>query len=58
MTEKLKPCPFCGGEVRLIFSRYTLPFIQCEKCNARVDWYDKELHESKIDIEAWNRRDS
>lgn len=56
MSKKLKPCPFCGGKARLIFSRYEVSFIQCEKCNARVDWYDAKLYESKIDIEAWNRR--
>lgn len=56
MTEELKPCPFCGGEVMLILSKDALAFIECKKCGVRVDWHDRELHESKVDLEAWNRR--
>ena len=59
MSEKLKMCPFCGGEVKITSSaEYEVSFIECTKCYARVNWYDKKLRKSKIDIEAWNRRAS
>ena len=53
MTEKLKPCPFCGGNVEKIGGSWNLS-IQCRKwrtCGARMT-HAKE----KIAIKAWNRR--
>ena len=56
MTEKLKPCPFCGrqAEVRLIedFLFGELYAIECDFCGARQhSWKDKAKA-----IEAWNKR--
>lgn len=54
MEEKLKPCPFCGGEaeltnVAIIPNAIT---VRCKECNCNVNWFCKEQEA----IEAWNRR--
>jgi Lar family restriction alleviation protein len=52
MTEKLKPCPFCGGEAK-IHNTYDGMFqIECTNCFARV-FYDRT---KKSVINRWNRR--
>ena len=55
MSEKLKPCPFCGGTVKKFIGPYkgTMLFI-CSKCGADVCFYGAE-YEPKA-TEAWNRR--
>ena len=56
MSEtKLKPCPFCGGEVRLFIApiKSTTMFI-CKKCGADVCFFGAE-HQPKAN-KAWNRR--
>lgn len=53
MSEKLKPCPFCGGEAHL--SNWTdQAYVWCE-CGVKTEVY---LHSGCVDkaIEAWNRR--
>lgn len=58
MMAKLKPCPFCGGKARLV---YSMPYnaVQCTKCktwgNTIVDSYEQADGKSEA-IEAWNRR--
>lgn len=64
MTDKeLKPCPFCGGEAKLVphtfFSEKTKKFetncfgVQCKKCQTSgFQFWGCEKHA----IEAWNRR--
>ena len=62
---ELKPCPFCGGEARLVtYTTSGVPhrcaaYCECEKCGAeaasRVDTSgDGEFLFKAIDI--WNRR--
>ena len=61
MTEELKPCPFCGGEARLLLNakrkiygkaEYRTGVVACcNVCEARM-CYGSE----KLAIEAWNRR--
>ena len=51
MTEKLKPCPFCGGEA-MIISEINYHHVRCVKCFTITDWY-KTKEEA---IEAWNTR--
>lgn len=36
MTEKLKPCPFCGGEVYHRVSASGVTFFNCIHCNAVI----------------------
>ena len=61
MTEELKPCPFCGGEARLLLNakrkiygkdEYRTGVVACcNVCEARM-FYGSE----KLAIDAWNRR--
>ena len=54
--EKLKPCPFCGGEAKL-YSRavdwlLSEHVVRCKKCHCMTDTYDTKVET----IEAWNNR--
>lgn len=52
MSNKLKPCPFCGGEA-IIDSFVGVGWIViCNKCDASIGY--KETEQEAID--AWNRR--
>lgn len=56
MSEKLKPCPFCGEDAAHIETSYFRDtLIYCENCDAyfTVDSYAADEHDV---IEAWNRR--
>ena len=60
MQEKLKPCPFCGGEARLISLHNCFGLsgvrwiVECIKCGCKTS---KEIsdHDAK---EKWNRREN
>ena len=58
MSEKLKPCPFCGGQVKLVvdFPQTKDPVycFECEDCGALV--YMDDLIDKDKSIEAWNKR--
>ncbi len=72
MTEQLKPCPFCGANVRVKKKKllrgvhYTLNYykyvIRCKNCGCRVrlegnDTIYRSDEEAKANaIKAWNRR--
>ena len=69
MSEELKRCPFCGGEVdfwtRTEAEDYQVLIIDCKDCPANMEeWvykYDKNFAENfekkKVEMfEAWNRR--
>ena len=57
MSEKLKPCPFCGGEAEIVkcdnlFSILYF-YVGCKTCLARA----KSCYESPEDaVRYWNRR--
>ena len=60
MTDKLKPCPFCGGKDISIKpydpfdgmqGNLTVHRVWCRKCGAQVE--QKEVLNA---IEYWNRR--
>lgn len=55
MTDKLKPCPFCGGKPYInshpIAQRKKQWAVQC-RCGARFFFFDRKYKA----IEAWNRR--
>ena len=56
MTEKLKPCPFCGGDAEVlpcavVFESVEYWFVKCSECEARSC-----ADEKWAVVEAWNRR--
>lgn len=59
ITQKIKPCPFCGGEGRLqaviTESRINQDdyFVKCRECGASTMKYFSKQKEA---IAAWNRR--
>ena len=55
MSEKLKPCPFCGSAVKKQkgIVKGTQMFI-CNKCGADVCFYGAEFDPKAT--AAWNRR--
>jgi len=63
MTEKLKPCPFCGGEAEILpyltNSDKNAYFVECCNCRARVDWYNdrtrKRVGKDRLP-NLWNNR--
>lgn len=55
MTDKLKPCPCCGGDAVIEINASTSFRISCRNiysCGVLQHWFDT-LDEA---IEAWNRR--
>ena len=52
-SEKLKPCPFCGGQAEYIQEGRD-SYVYCKECSTMTD-----LYVNKIDtINAWNTRES
>ncbi|MBR1602554.1 MAG: Lar family restriction alleviation protein [Synergistaceae bacterium] len=50
---KLKPCPFCGGESKVIGSdKYSDYCATCSKCWTTSNYFDSREKAA----EAWNRR--
>ncbi len=64
--EKLKPCPFCGGEIRYMHTNHKnlhnrTHQYNCVKCNAYIflnaEGRYKTADETKEEaIDTWNRR--
>ena len=50
MTEKLKPCPFCGGDVETNTSS-VIEQIYCPNCGATTVWST-----FSVSREHWNKR--
>lgn len=52
-TQKLKPCPFCGGEAHLVYTiGRGLWMAECGECEIETPIKDSESDA----IAAWNRR--
>ena len=51
--EKLKPCPFCGGEAELEINGLYWD-VNCKRCLANVGAY--KCYNKKQAVEAWNKR--
>ena len=56
--NKLKPCPFCGGEATLIDDGFGRYFVECSMsdgiCKVIPRTWSYDTKEEAI--EAWNRR--
>ena len=58
MPDKLRPCPFCGGEAELrafyknIADRRRTRIVVCKACGARTKDWTQTQHAMK----QWNRR--
>ena len=48
----LKPCPFCGGEAKIMDLGYS-HWVYCENCDAKVHG---GTNDEKDSVEIWNRR--
>ena len=48
-TQKLKPCPFCGGKAKI--TGYIFFEVKCRRCRATLP----QRYETEA-IAAWNRR--
>lgn len=61
-TPELLPCPFCGGQARLMYvSRIIsdlLLYIACQKCGCKGNWFTRENTKDweKQSIDSWNKR--
>jgi ribosomal protein L37AE/L43A len=57
MTNELKPCPFCGGEVYYRVTRAGVTFFSCIHCNAGVTFSSAiEALPSEKAKQLFNRR--
>lgn len=57
MSEKLKPCPFCGGEVELVKQKsdnFEFVLVSCKNCDATIGIGGSD-NEQKV-TEDWNKR--
>lgn len=58
MTERLKPCPFCGGRARLqtefMSDGYEYRAVVCSKCGATIPG-DFSIHGDQAEWD-WNNR--
>lgn len=52
MTDKIKSCPFCGGEAEKEWGIPSIYWVRCTECGAEGGQYPS----FKEAIEAWNTR--
>lgn len=57
MIDKLKPCPFCGGESDcnndgFMKARNFMWAVECLTCGVTTDFFDTKSEA----VDAWNRR--
>ena len=53
--NKLKPCPFCGGEAKVVEKFPPYYIVECTKCPASVGrmWFGERSEA----VDAWNQRE-
>ena len=56
--RKLLPCPFCGGEAKIVKNCYGQTSVKClnDFCNAVVWGDSKDIDREYAAVKAWNRR--
>lgn len=57
MSNKLKPCPFCGGEA-VVLKKYGAMYVKCQKCFAKSGPVYDNIGYSATEhaVELWNNR--
>ena len=61
-SDRLKPCPFCGGEAEMLTVPEDLPdvgamFVQCSKCMASSALVYPLMDDVRsLLMERWNKR--
>ena len=55
MTDKLLPCPFCGGEASPMDYGESSFTIQCIDCGSNAGDFQSGIEEN-LAIEQWNTR--
>lgn len=53
MNNKLNPCPFCGGEMRIIRVMLGESVFRCNKCGVTISFDMENLPESMSDVMAY-----
>ena len=52
MSEKLKPCPFCGGAATVVWKGSTIYSVGCFRCSAEIT----DVNDRDKALTAWNSR--
>lgn len=53
INAKLKPCPFCGGEAKMLeYKMSPLVKIECGKCGIGALWHRNQMEL----VKKWNKR--
>ena len=61
-TNRIKPCPFCGGPARVVLKSFDIfdtgAYVMCEKCGARTALItnDRNKKPQEEAIKRWNKR--
>lgn len=61
-ASELKPCPFCGGKAKYIYSSHTPTYpigVRCNRCKSEFQFYDKNentMTDSQKILAKFNKR--
>lgn len=56
MSEKLKPCPFCGAEAEEVLGS-TRWIIRCTVCRAEIRGTHREMNVKNWDRRTWRPKE-
>jgi Lar family restriction alleviation protein len=55
--DKLKPCPFCGGEAEILYLDYSREhYVECRNKYCHLDVATDLSKTKKTAIKHWNKR--